>query len=466
MGILKIEGEKIMYKANTFVLDDLYTADFLRRSDQYAKSFNFESYFVNELFLSTIQPYLALKFFIEKNNVKQIICKKPSITLYAIAKDISTKDNLIFKGKKKVFFSIKAKAWTFYYMTATLLYLIYCMVRIPQKNNFKEEITGEFIIIRTDSSNKKFESFTYPKYYEDIKNKNSLYSYFGRPLRILWVIKSYYVSFTQMKVIISKINISLGNLSTIIPYQFYSKRIVHTMLYHELLSAFFKENKFETLYTGNNLDRFSIIEEELTKKYGIKSIGIPHGLEYGFRFPKGFSTDLFYTTTENAAVHLNKLYNSQKFVFDQEIAQKIFQLKSKKTISIPKVVFFTESREVEVNVKIIDFLAVKLQEENIPLYVKLHPKDNENNYSAYKINYIDNLEDSLIGNICFARKSTTLLECIYNDSKAAAILINAKDKALFSTFPSLQTSDIFVSESLKSLNQWITSNLNNKNEEL
>lgn len=465
MDTLYLEKDKLIFNNEIFVIDDLFTADFLLYSDQQAANFYFKSYFVNELFLNTVQPYLAFKRFIEVNKIKSISCKSPESNMYAFARDLSNKGLVKIDGDKKLLFVEKAKIKAFLLMAATSMYLVYCMFLISRKER-KAKQTGEFILIRTISSDKKFEKSILPKYYEDIKNKESLYSNFNIFIRIFWIVKSYFKSFCELKKTIKFVSRTLGKNSAVVPYKFYSKRIVHAMLYYELLDAFFKENKFHTLYTGNNLDRFSIIEEELTKKYGIKSIGIPHGLEYGFRFPKGFSTDLFYTTTENAAVHLNKLYNSKKFVFDHEITKGIFRLKRKKNSSNPKVVFFTESREIEVNIKIIDYLLVKLQEKNVPFYVKLHPKDKENNYFIYKLNYISNLEDSLIGNICFARKSTTLLECIYNDSKAAAILINAKDKSLFSTFPSLQTSEIFVLYTLESLNQWITSNLNNKNEKL
>ena len=465
MGTLYIINNKMIYNNEKFVLDDLFTADFLSYSDQQSKSFYHKSYFVNELFINTIQPYLAVKRFIEINEINKINCAKPENHLYAIAKDLSDAGLVKFEGKKKYLFLTKAKINAFCLINLSTIYLVYCMLLISRKDKTSNR-TGDFIIIRTNSSEKKFEKFKLPKFFEDIKNKASLYSCFKKKHRVSWVIKCYFRSFGELKKIIKQITFSLGRNSAIIPFKIYSKRIMHTLLYEELLSAFFIDNKFETLYTGNNLDRFSIIEEDLTKKYGIKSIGIPHGLEYGFRFPKGFSTDLFYTTTSNAALHLNKLYDSKKFIFDQAIARKIFELEYKKTSQNKKVVFFTESREIEVNIEIIGYLLTELDKENIDLYIKLHPKDNENNYRSYQLNYIHNLEESLIGNICFSRKSTTLLECIYNNSKAAAILINAKDKALFSTFPSLNTSDIYVSESLESLKNWIKLNLNNKNGKL
>ena len=103
--------------------------------------------------------------------------------------------------------------------------------------------------------------------------------------------------------------------------------------------------------------------------------------------------------------------------------------------------------------------AKPVKKEGLRLCLKLHPKDNLKNYSSFDVDLIDSIEEALINNICFARKSTTLIECIYNNSKAAAILTNSKDICLFHTFPSLQNKEIHVTTNVNELFKWIKINI-------
>ena len=137
----------------------------------------------------------------------------------------------------------------------------------------------------------------------------------------------------------------------------------------------------------------------------------------------------------------------------------MFTIENKKKSEKPKVVFFTEPREIDVNINILKELLPLMAKNNIRLYMKLHPFDKKSNYDRFDISYIDSLEEALISNICFARKSTTLLEALYNGSKVAAILTNPKDKAIFNTFPSLQSKEITKAFTVNELYNWISNNI-------
>jgi len=78
------------------------------------------------------------------------------------------------------------------------------------------------------------------------------------------------------------------------------------------------------------------------------------------------------------------------------------------------------------------------------LYIKLHPKDDKNNYIGLfkNIEFIEDFGQAINGNICIARKSTILVEALYNQSESIAIVINNKDKQIFDKFISLQDSRI------------------------
>jgi hypothetical protein len=87
--------------------------------------------------------------------------------------------------------------------------------------------------------------------------------------------------------------------------------------------------------------------------------------------------------------------------------------------------------------------------------LKLHPKEKQEEYQKYNLEIIEDFNEAIIGNICFSRKSTILLEALYNDSISSAILINQKDKTIFSNFPSLQIKDINQAYNFKELANWI-----------
>ena len=239
--------------------------------------------------------------------------------------------------------------------------------------------------------------------------------------------------------------------------KFYSKRLVHSSLYEKLLDNYFRKKNISILYSFNNLDRFSIMEEQISKKYQIKLICLPHGLEYGFIFPKPFTGDEFFTTSKLASTYFNSLYKTDKFVFNKKIIMQLFKNKNYGTIH-RKIVFFTEPREAEVNHYIIKTLLPLLHSLNFPLSVKLHPYDNLNDYIDYDIEIIKDFKSAIYGNICFARKSTILLEALYNNSKASAIILNQKDKTIFNNFPSLQIDAIEQANSINELVNWIKLN--------
>lgn len=462
MSQIIIKNSKIHFFNQSFHLDDLYTLDFFEYCNQNIDQFKNNSFYVNELFLNTIQPLLALKYLIISNNIKKIKLDNPDSSLQIISKILSNEGLIQLENNRLDFLVLKQKVRNLINYNISYIYISYYVLRIPRIKQLLKINNTEIILIRTDAAKKKFQHFNQPKIFEDIKVNSSIYSQSSRINRLVWLVKIYFLGIKELHEIKNLTNKEIGRNSFFIAGDFYPKRIVHTLLYYEVLDDFFSKNvKIKTLFTGNNLDRYSVIEEVLSKKHEIKVICVPHGLEYGFKFPKGFSGDIFYTTTNKASIHFNHLYKSNKFIFDNELIKQIFTLQKTNENVSKKVVFFTESREIEVNIQIIKLILPLLESEKIELYLKIHPKDDVKNYSKFNLTFIENMNDALVNSICFARKSTVLLECLYNNSKAASILINQKDKAIFSTFPSLATDEIFVSENINDLANWIINNYKN-----
>ena len=81
---------------------------------------------------------------------------------------------------------------------------------------------------------------------------------------------------------------------------------------------------------------------------------------------------------------------------------------------------------------------------NQTLYIKLHPLEKKSEYKdLMNIKFIENFDEAIQSNICISRKSTILLEALYNDSTSIALLIDKQDKFDFTnSFPSLSDSSI------------------------
>lgn len=234
----------------------------------------------------------------------------------------------------------------------------------------------------------------------------------------------------------------------------YKIRLPHKAVFEFYLDIIMNKSKANTYYTGNKEDRFAICEGRIAKKNKYKIICIPHGVEYSFKRPAGLVGDIFYCTSDAGKNHLEKLYKQRgRFVFDESVAHKMFSKNIKRDIK-PKIVFFTEGRGIHVDIKIIEGLI----DANLKFYVKLHPKDNMINYTQFKdkINFIDDFSIAITGNICIARKSTILIEALYNRSISIAILLDKSDIAnIRYWFPSLQTDLIHKCYSIDKLKELI-----------
>lgn len=436
-----------------YPLTDLYTEGLYKYSNQKATEYVNDLFCVNESFSSLTQVYLCIEFFFKEHNVDFVDFTHADDNIILYISDIVKKHNIPSKGS--AFKSIVKKVIVSYSnIIASGLYLSYLMARIPKAEK-NINVTKKFAVLRQKSAIQKFKGFTeISKEYEDPYSKTSVYKYFGRLERICWSLSSLYEAFGYLGKIHKFYGAKLGQSS---PYAFnthYQKRIVHGLLYQHLMEAYLPNFKGCTYYTGSNLDRYSVIEWDIAKKHGIRTICIPHGLEYGYRFPKGFSADVFYANSEFAANYLNKLYNTKKYVYDNDIVTRMFKLPE----GAPherKVVFFTEQQEFYVNQEILSTLTPKLRDKGIEIYVKLHPGDAKSHYEGCNYKYITDYYQSLTHNIVVSRKSTVLLEALYNDSTAIAIITTQKDKAVFETFPSLSSDRIIKTYDIESLYQEI-----------
>jgi predicted nucleic acid-binding protein len=456
LNTLLVKQNNLIYRDENYGLNDLFTDELYRFSDENITKYCSHLCIINEVYLNRVQPVQALILFVKKKQVEMIKLEDADEVLLPMIIDAARICDIKITGVPALF-KLERKMTAHLKLIESMIYLLWQMLIRPQSKSLDTRYE-KISVIRTPAAKKKM-AFLHDVYiiYENFDDKNTLYNYFSRRKRIRWVLKAWVHSYSEIKQYKKMINEFVGLYSALDATDYYSERIIHTLLYGYLLDSYFSLKKANTLfYTGNNLDRFAIMEEQLAHKYNIKTVCIPHGLEYGFKLPHCFTGDLFHTTSARAAGHLNALYSTDKFVYDTDIAQSMFAVK-KANVKEISIVFFTEPREVYVNIKIIDELLPLMEKQAMRLSIKLHPKDKKVDYEKYgtQINIIEDFNEAISNNICFSRKSTTLLEAVYNGSKAAAILINSKDKAVFNTFPSLQDEKINVFYSTMDLFNWL-----------
>lgn len=440
MSLIKIIDKDIYINSQTIDVDSLFTDCVIKKSNKLADTYAGELCTINELYQNYVLPSIGLELFFLENNVTEVDVRKANVCLLPIVQCIANKHNISLINVPCL---TKIKFLEKVFQCGAFIYLLLQQL----KQSYHPLILGgtSVVFIRSKATRKKFSKLKEIDRLNEIKpGIGSIYRQVCLIDRIILLYKSLKLS----KTIKTEMEVYLKEhaLKECIPYVmlYYSKRLIHTAFYYLIQDYILSRSSWKTLYTGNNLDRFAINEELLSLKYNMKLICIPHGIEYGFKFPKEFIGDVFYTCTSNASIYLNYLYNTNKYVFSEEVGNLMFKLDAPLP-DMPRVVYFTEPREYYVNVDIVKTLNEFMRHSNIQLYVKLHPADKRNNYKelfSMGIKEIVDFQEALVGNICISRKSTTLLEAVYNKGVAVAIITNEKDKAIYNSFPSLKDDSI------------------------
>jgi hypothetical protein len=232
----------------------------------------------------------------------------------------------------------------------------------------------------------------------------------------------------------------------------YWKRIPQKALYEACLMKvldLLPENA--EVFSGEKEDRFALLQTRCCAQRKLHLICLPHGLEYGFRFPGGLCGESFYCFSENAKRTLEALYSSKKFIYSGCVLDKMLGIKPESLSGeVARICFFTEPRDPKVNLEILDYLAV----EGIKCSLKLHPLEDPCFYTdRYRdIEIIEDLEDALKSSVCLARKSTILLEAVQRGRRSVAVLVAKKDKFYVDNlFPSLSSEKIVKVMDLREL---------------
>jgi len=411
------------------------------------------SFFENEILFYFYIKYLACvdhlfsKYFIEKvrfeGNIDQInyimsYCQMKGVSVGRRFSDMGFKINLGLRLIKSV---VTILGGAFYTSIIPLLFrhkiskkLLYsnkefALIHSKASYNKIKNVFKTNVIYYYDSLNQKLPNDeNHLPFYSVLNGIDILINIFTFPFK--GIILFCRVFFSSYRI--------LGIWGAIFSTSFFSKRISHFILIRKCYYKIFTHSRAKIFYSGEKESRFGALAMDIRVKNKIKGIAIPHGLAYSYKYPLGIFGDTYYSITEVEAEYLNSQYKSRKFIFDKSITSKMFSF----NINIKRhdIIFFTEPRRIEVNIIIIDALLNILP----TIKVQLHPLDSKANYARYNnLQYGSEYSESISGNICIARKSTILIESLYNNSIPISVLFDADDRFEFeNTFPSLQIDGI------------------------
>lgn len=290
----------------------------------------------------------------------------------------------------------------------------------------------------------------------DMKSGHNIYALpFWRRVHV--ILKSISVFLRDSIALCRDVSCYLSWKASIRALMFYFTRLPHKVGFESHLEYLVKLYQPRRLITGNKEDRYALVEQRVSKHLQIPLVCYPHGLEYAMKLPRGVVGDVFYCLSAATQLHYRNLYKNfgQEFIFSESISRKMLGRKLKGRVTKRNVVFFPESRGVEVNQRIVKALF----EHEVDFYLKLHPLDSIENYLILGVEesrILNDFDTAISQNIVLARKSTVLLEAIYSESLPCAVLIDDQDLNFFENeFPSLWDCRIHRAFSFDELCRWL-----------
>jgi len=438
------------------------TKPFIEKINSKSDSIVHNSDYINELFVTYGVNSLIYKNIFNEYNISSIsVLNKNLDDKIFLSTAIQNNINIsIFSQLSYKIVSI-IKLIISVFISIVLSFLIPIYILFKYKNKHQDNLNN-ISVIRTKAADEKISKlqkrFNIDFFVDDIVYKNTQYTSMYSTniiVRFKGIAVVPFINLRDIVFFMKDINKLFDKYMVGYIFYQYMLRIPIKSVYEYYLNNLINFSK-GTYYTGNKEDRYAICEKRLSKKYNIKSVCFPHGLEYAFKMPAGLVGDTFYSISPESKEHLSNIYKKVNFVYDIDVISKMF----KKNIDIQtnkKIVFFTEARDLKdviINKKIIDAMLNK----HFEVFLKLHPQDKLDNYKEYtnKISVLDNINDAINNNICISRKSTILVEALYNDSIAIAILINDLDKNMMENyFPSLTDKRILKFYNLEDMIKYI-----------
>lgn len=453
-----IKDNILIHEDREILFEALYTNGFYEYLNSIADNFNFGTVIDNVIFEYYLRPMLSFVFYLKKNEIEYVEIKKTS------------KKNKRIIASASAYFGIPCNAKSakiplckhIYNSTLLLLAAIYLFFfSLSEKYLPNKKRNGcDVWIIRDDAIRQKvYERDNTIVLEESRIGCGSLYQNIKRAYRWINILKSYKRAKREYCLIQAVLNENkLSGLSTLIlPY--FAKRLTHIFYWGYSLETLIENGSVgNSVITGNFCDAYAEVEKRVSRKYKKKLVVFPHGLEDGYKLPNGYTGDVFYATTEYSCNYLNRLYQTNKFVYDEFVINSM--LRKNYFNDERKCVFFTDGTGNELDIEQIMHISKFLKQHGQKLYIKLHPHEKDMKYKGIaNTDYIRKIEEALCGNICISRGSTVLIEAIYNKSVPLQTLIGDNNLACANVIPSLVDEHIAHVSSYEELDALILDEL-------
>ncbi|SNC66973.1 hypothetical protein SAMN04487881_1786 [Marinobacter sp. es.048] len=459
--ILKLSGNTWWVKSDAgwqeLNLENAYNNEFIEDLNSCSRHAPFSDY-INELYLY---------YFVRSKELEQVVGEVDESS-YSCKARLADK-SLLFNIRKKIGFKVGLLQSVFFYLQALIAFsasiflsvfvsvilpfilLIKCRSRYSSpKNSLRSRKNVFFVRSKSGYSRaKRFieESSNCILFVDDFSKINvpgeSIYVVLWSSSFLRIYLRTLRYLFRDLSLFYKDASALLGSWVALSVFWDYWKRIPQKVLYEACFEEVLQlSSKKSELFSGEKEDRFAMLQTRCCYRSGHRLNCLPHGLEYGFRFPGGLCGSAFYCFSRRAKEFLESIYSSNKFLYSEDVVNRMLGIgMDYRRSTIDRVCFFTEPRDQGVNFEIINQLVA----ENIKFSVKLHPLENQEIYKDRypNIDMISDLEDALSSSFCLSRKSTVLIEASQRGSQAIAILINQKDRFYVEhLFPSLSSEKI------------------------
>lgn len=347
----------------------------------------------------------------------------------------------------------------------SIVIILFKAIKNAKLFSYKFNLKNKFALIHSKSSYKNIGKLnlcmTY--FYDDVNLKKkpnndavSFYKIIGFIDYLKLIINSFILIHKVLKRLVKTSDNLIGSYGTTHAMNFFSTRIGHYILIEQSYKNIFSKYSGIEFYSGERESRYAVLAMKYANISNCFGIGVPHGIAYSYNFPLKIFGHRYFCFNQNEANFLNKTYDESKFIFDPDISNIIYENNSISQ-NEKKIVFFTEPRRQSVNFFIIENLTKILKQT---LYIKLHPLERAENYKEFKsIKFIEDFNKAIQSNICISRKSTILLEAVYNQSKSIALLVDPQDKFEFENiFPALLDTRIYKCFSFEKLIKQLNKN--------
>lgn len=450
-GLRKVRGNN---ETENISLDSCYTEDFIDRLN--AHDFVGKSDYSNEIFL---YHYVRLReYFTLLQDCNSSRCDISSRFLDKVffSKARIIAGHKVTLGSKVPRFVIALAGFIISFAAILLLSFLLPFYLVRKKGSAKPSESGihkkSVFAIRSKAAYQKCRvkietaesALTFFDNYGDLNVPGlSIYSVIDWKNIFSLSVKSTFYALRDIKSFFADSRHMLGATCALALLPVYAKRISHKAVYESCFDKVVRSFPEADFFTGDKDDRFALMQTRICKREKKRLFCLPHGLEYGFRFPGGLSATTFYCFTPEAARFLNDLYDENKFVFSETFVDEMYGVGfgEQENEKVNRLCFFTEPRDPEVNHEIVK----RLMEKGVKFSLKLHPLESSEDYRKLfpEIEQIDDFNDAIDSSTCLARKSTVLLEASRRGARSIAVLVNEKDRVyVMKIFPSLCSKNI------------------------